>query len=197
MCLSTRTIFELFFSVAVQEGAYLYENGIDPYAGDMYHENPLVLYSSHLLIKHAAPFIPGLFILCDLLCAFLLYRMSKTFIAKMVRFELEHTHRNFASFSFFRILFPSSTNSSEISSTSPRIRMSCKSKWPIWLMCPFSFWSHTYSIRTPFSIASHKRPPFGRTFFWPDSFTFCHANNYCLAVCAWHWKRNGISIQLC
>ncbi|XP_055296370.1 phosphatidylinositol glycan anchor biosynthesis class U protein [Sitodiplosis mosellana] len=67
----------------IQEGAFLYENNINPYSGDLYHENPLILYASNFLIRNASPFIPYLFVGCDLLCAFLLFRMAKVLIAQM------------------------------------------------------------------------------------------------------------------
>lgn len=64
----------------------MYENNVNPYLGDLYHENPLILYASNLLIRYASPIVPYLFVGCDLLCAFLLYRMAKDFIAQQVRF---------------------------------------------------------------------------------------------------------------
>lgn len=76
----------MFICVAVKEGAFLFENNINPYSGDLYHENPLILYASNFLIRNASPFIPYLFVACDLLCAFLLFRMAKHFIAQMVSF---------------------------------------------------------------------------------------------------------------
>lgn len=80
-----QTELQLFFSsFSVQEGAFLYANNINPYTGDLYHENPLILYASNFLIRTASPFIPYLFVGCDLLCAFLLFRMAKDLIAQMV-----------------------------------------------------------------------------------------------------------------
>lgn len=74
----------LFWFISVQEGAFLYDNNVNPYSGDLYHENPLILYASNFLIRNAGPFIPYLFVGCDLLCAFLLFRMAKELIAQMV-----------------------------------------------------------------------------------------------------------------
>lgn len=68
----------------MKEGAFLYENGIDPYAGDVYHESPLVLFFSSFLLRHVKSFIPYIFIGCDLLSAYLLFRMAQTFIAQTV-----------------------------------------------------------------------------------------------------------------
>lgn len=70
--------------IAVQEGAFLYEHNINPYSGDLYHENPLILFASNFLIRNAGPLIPYLFVACDLLCAFLLFKMAKYFTAEMV-----------------------------------------------------------------------------------------------------------------
>lgn len=72
----------------VQEGAYLYHAGINPYSGDMYHENPLILVASSFLIKHFSSFIPFLFILMDLTTATLLYQMAKRFVKEMVILKL-------------------------------------------------------------------------------------------------------------
>uniref|UniRef100_A0A6B2EB08 Putative major facilitator superfamily permease n=1 Tax=Phlebotomus kandelakii TaxID=1109342 RepID=A0A6B2EB08_9DIPT len=61
----------------VLEGAHLYDNGVDPYSGDMYHENPLILVITNALIKHLAVFIPSLFIAIDLLAATFIYGTAK------------------------------------------------------------------------------------------------------------------------
>lgn len=45
--------------ISVQEGAFLYKNNVNPYSGDLDHENPL--------IQSAGQFIPYLFVACDLL----------------------------------------------------------------------------------------------------------------------------------
>lgn len=72
------------YSISVKEGAFLYDAGINPYTGDVYHENPLVLIASNALIKYVPALIPFLFVLADLLCAALLYQMSKIVTKKMV-----------------------------------------------------------------------------------------------------------------
>lgn len=69
------------YRFSVKEGAFLYDNGIDPYAGDVYHESPIVLYFTSFLLRNAKTLIPYIFIGCDLLCAYLLYRMARIFIA--------------------------------------------------------------------------------------------------------------------
>lgn len=77
----------------VQEGAFLFDNNINPYSGDMYHENPLVLVASGFLMKHCATLIPVLFVLVDLLTAGLLYHMSKKFIKDLVGISVSIGHR--------------------------------------------------------------------------------------------------------
>lgn len=77
-------IFCPHYLISVQEGAFLYKNNVNPYSGDLYHENPLILYASNFLIQNAGKFIPYLFVACDLFCAFLLYRMAKELIPQMV-----------------------------------------------------------------------------------------------------------------
>lgn len=68
----------------VQEGAFLYRSGINPYQGDMYHENPLVLVATNFLIVHCADLVPALFVLLDMLTGVLLYSMAKRFTREMV-----------------------------------------------------------------------------------------------------------------
>lgn len=61
----------------VEEGAFLYSKGIDPYHGDIYHKSPLMLVASSYLIKNWANIIPILFVFLDLLTGVLLYFMAK------------------------------------------------------------------------------------------------------------------------
>lgn len=69
----------------VEEGAFLYKNGVDPYEGDVYHENPLVLIGAHFLIEHFFHLIPLLFVVVDLLTGLLLYFMAKVTFQDLVR----------------------------------------------------------------------------------------------------------------
>ena len=71
--------------ISVKEGAFLYESGVNPYTGDVYHENPIILIFSNALIKHIPQLIPYIFIASDLLCGILLFKMAKNFVKKMVR----------------------------------------------------------------------------------------------------------------
>lgn len=100
--------FFVWVSYTVKEGAFLYDNGIDPYAGDIYHESPLFLYLSSFLLRNFNSYIPYFFVGCDLLSAFLLYRMARTFVAQAVIdfifiYSLSFFYQTFVS-SFFLLL---------------------------------------------------------------------------------------------
>ncbi|XP_072944051.1 phosphatidylinositol glycan anchor biosynthesis class U protein [Epargyreus clarus] len=77
------------------EGVYLYENGINPYEGDSFHESPILLVFFHYLLKRTPYLLPLLFTILDLLTAFLLYRTSKCFI-KMFKESQEMTKKDVA-----------------------------------------------------------------------------------------------------
>lgn len=85
---STQPTYNLHYIFSVLEGAYLYNSGINPYIGDMYHENPFVLKVSSLLIAYVPTLIPLLFVGMDLLVGILLYHMAKHFIRQMVNIFL-------------------------------------------------------------------------------------------------------------
>lgn len=70
----------------VKEGAFLYASGINPYDGDMYHENPIILVLSNALIRKCPSLVPFVFIAIDLMTAILLHQMSKRFVTSMVCF---------------------------------------------------------------------------------------------------------------
>ncbi|KAJ1524412.1 hypothetical protein ONE63_010912 [Megalurothrips usitatus] len=57
----------------VTEGVTLYNDGINPYSGDVFHVSPvgLILYSK--LIEHVAAYLPVVFIIMDLFTGHLLY----------------------------------------------------------------------------------------------------------------------------
>lgn len=73
-----------FVIFSVQEGSHLYEHGVDPYIGDVYHENPLILIATHFLIKNLNDFIPILFIIIDLITSVFIYYAAKHFTSKNV-----------------------------------------------------------------------------------------------------------------
>lgn len=64
----------------VQEGIYLYENGIDPYIGDVVHELPVVLVLLVRIFGAMSSFVPLFYMLVDLLTAMLLYKLAKKFV---------------------------------------------------------------------------------------------------------------------
>ncbi|CRL00804.1 CLUMA_CG014056, isoform A [Clunio marinus] len=61
----------------VKEGAFLYANDVDPYEGDVYHENPFILFTTSFLLKNMSGMIPIIIILLDLLTAIFIYLGTK------------------------------------------------------------------------------------------------------------------------
>jgi len=70
--------------VSVKEGAFMYNANINPYTGDMYHENPLILITTNFLINKVPHAIPFLIILLDLAAGVFLFKMAQRFIGEMV-----------------------------------------------------------------------------------------------------------------
>ncbi|XP_030031630.2 phosphatidylinositol glycan anchor biosynthesis class U protein [Manduca sexta] len=62
------------------EGVYLYDQDINPYEGDSFHESPIILIIFHFLFKRAPYILPLLFTAIDLLTASLLHKASKAFV---------------------------------------------------------------------------------------------------------------------
>lgn len=77
-----------FSLLPVKEGAFLYEMGIDPYKGDIYHENPFILMGSTFLLKHFSDSMSVILILLDLLTAVLIFVGAKGITKKNVRKSL-------------------------------------------------------------------------------------------------------------
>lgn len=73
----------------VTEGVVLQKDGVNPYSGDMFHESPvgLALYSK--LIEYAAPYLPGIFILLDLITCHLLYLTAVEYMKHLIRRQEE------------------------------------------------------------------------------------------------------------
>ncbi|CAK1601955.1 unnamed protein product [Parnassius mnemosyne] len=61
------------------EGVYLYDNNINPYEGDSFHESPLMLLFFHFVMKKTPYILPLLFTIFDLTTGLLLYKTSKSF----------------------------------------------------------------------------------------------------------------------
>lgn len=68
----------------VTEGAALYNEGTDPYMGDMLHETPLGLIIYSWMIKSFKENITFVFIVCDLITALLLYSTAKHFVTHLL-----------------------------------------------------------------------------------------------------------------
>ncbi|VVD01340.1 unnamed protein product [Leptidea sinapis] len=62
------------------EGVYLYDNSINPYEGDSFHESPILLIFFHFILKQAPYIMPMFFTIVDLLTAYFLYKTSKEFV---------------------------------------------------------------------------------------------------------------------
>lgn len=69
----------------MQEGAHLYDIQVDPYQGDVFHENPLVLVGAHFVLKNFSSFVPIALIALDLLTAVFVYFGAKGVTRKNVR----------------------------------------------------------------------------------------------------------------
>lgn len=72
------------FSFSVTEGAYLYNEGINPYVGDNFHETPLGLIVFDKMINHIPQWIGIIFVVCDIVTAHVLYHTAQTFMSEMV-----------------------------------------------------------------------------------------------------------------
>ncbi|KAG5676334.1 hypothetical protein PVAND_006177 [Polypedilum vanderplanki] len=62
----------------LKEGVFLYDNGIDPYDGDIFHESPFILIAANFLLKNFGEFISLILIIIDLLSAVFIYYGSKS-----------------------------------------------------------------------------------------------------------------------
>lgn len=68
------------------EGATLYQEGTNPYIGDMFHEMPLGLFIFNWMIQNIPHWLNLIFIICDLLTAHLLFRAASKYIEDLVSF---------------------------------------------------------------------------------------------------------------
>jgi len=60
------------------EGVTLWSNGVDPYSGAVFHETPIALAFFSTLLKYLSPLaIAGIFVVADLLAAFLLGKLAR------------------------------------------------------------------------------------------------------------------------
>ncbi|XP_050521926.1 phosphatidylinositol glycan anchor biosynthesis class U protein [Daktulosphaira vitifoliae] len=84
----------------VIEGVSLYNQNINPYDGDLFHETPLALiFFSFLTSKLSQFYISLIFIVCDLLTAFILYLTSKIFTKNLLKNQVEIKHTYMKQFS--------------------------------------------------------------------------------------------------
>jgi len=71
----------------VTEGHFLLEQGLSPYEGDLVHEPPLTLLLYSFCIRHCSICIPALFILVDLLTAYVLKLTAEAYVNKQLAEE--------------------------------------------------------------------------------------------------------------
>ncbi|KAK3927347.1 Phosphatidylinositol glycan anchor biosynthesis class U protein [Frankliniella fusca] len=76
----------------VTEGVALYKDGINPYSGDMFHESPVGLLIYNQMIDYAAPFLPAIFIIFDLLTGHLLYLTAVEYMKHLMKRQNEEKH---------------------------------------------------------------------------------------------------------
>lgn len=63
------------------EGIYLFNENVDPYSGDLFHESPLILITFRFLIQALGPWIEVFFVATDILTAFILSHTASLYIA--------------------------------------------------------------------------------------------------------------------
>lgn len=80
-----KLILLFFFYFLVIEGVSLYNENINPYDGDLFHETPLALVFFSYLTSSLSDFYVNLvFIACDIFTAFVLYYTSKIYTENLV-----------------------------------------------------------------------------------------------------------------
>jgi hypothetical protein len=65
----------------------MYKSKINPYDGDVYHENPIVLYFTSLIISNSSQIIQILYITLDVVTGILLFLAATKFIKDMVKMK--------------------------------------------------------------------------------------------------------------
>jgi len=68
----------------VIEGAYLHQRSQSPYEGDVFHETPTGLVFYTYLLKLNCNVLQAIFILCDVLTAFVLTEATRIFFQDIV-----------------------------------------------------------------------------------------------------------------
>lgn len=78
-------MYNYIYYFLVIEGVSLYNEKINPYDGDLFHETPLALvFFSHLTSILSDFYVSLVFIACDLFTAFVLYHTSKMYTKNLV-----------------------------------------------------------------------------------------------------------------
>lgn len=77
-----------YYLFSVTEGVYLRTFGIDPYIGDLFHETPLGLWAFTYMHQYMSIWgLKCLFVITDLLTAWLLFATAKHYVVELVRNE--------------------------------------------------------------------------------------------------------------
>lgn len=83
--------FYIIFRFTVLEGVVLYNEGTNPYVGDMFHETPLILWFFTWIIEHfSIKFINLLFIICDIITSFVLHQTAEMYLQQLVQNKCFH-----------------------------------------------------------------------------------------------------------
>lgn len=69
------------------EGIYLYNQGVDPYSGDLFHESPLMLLFFRNVVYYIGSYVEFLYIVIDILTAVLLYETARIYAAYLKQQE--------------------------------------------------------------------------------------------------------------
>uniref|UniRef100_A0A1B6LCH5 Phosphatidylinositol glycan anchor biosynthesis class U protein n=1 Tax=Graphocephala atropunctata TaxID=36148 RepID=A0A1B6LCH5_9HEMI len=77
----------------VTEGVVLYNEGTDPYVGDMFHETPLGLVVFHWMILNFPRWLHLVFIGCDLITGYLLYKAARKCMADLLVRQRRDQHK--------------------------------------------------------------------------------------------------------
>ncbi|KAE9543022.1 hypothetical protein AGLY_002933 [Aphis glycines] len=89
----------------VIEGVSLYNENLNPYDGDLFHETPLALvFFSNLTSTFSDFYVSLVFIMCDLMTAFVLYYTSKIYTENLLEKQTKRKHVYYKEFN--KLLIP-------------------------------------------------------------------------------------------
>ncbi|KAK9512798.1 hypothetical protein O3M35_001133 [Rhynocoris fuscipes] len=71
----------------VTEGVSLYQHGVSPYTGDVFHETPIALWIFNIMMTYFPSVIGIVFILCDIVTSIILYITAKLYMEEIKKKE--------------------------------------------------------------------------------------------------------------